>query len=57
MDDQAGAERAIKALDGGSIDDRAISVRIAEDKRGANPTIIPRDRMDDRGAYQCHRNR
>ncbi len=32
MDDQAGAERAIAALDGAEIDDRKISVRIAENK-------------------------
>ncbi|MEO7212970.1 hypothetical protein [Mucilaginibacter sp.] len=32
MADQAGAERAIAALDGGEIDGRTISVRFAEDK-------------------------
>jgi RNA recognition motif-containing protein len=33
MEDQAGADRAIKALDGAEIDDRKISVRIAENKQ------------------------
>jgi RNA recognition motif-containing protein len=33
MTDQAGAERAIAAMDGAEIDDRKISVRIAEDKK------------------------
>ena len=32
MTDQAGADRAIAAMDGAEIDDRKISVRIAEDK-------------------------
>jgi RNA recognition motif-containing protein len=36
MDDQAGADRAIAALDGAEIDDRKISVRIAEN----NPAPI-----------------
>lgn len=33
MDDQAGAERAIAALDGAEIDDRKISVRVAENNQ------------------------
>lgn len=38
MTDQPGADRAIAALDGAEIDDRQISVRIANDKReNANP--------------------
>ncbi|MEO7211739.1 hypothetical protein [Mucilaginibacter sp.] len=32
MEGQAGAERAIAALDGGEIDGRTISVRLAEEK-------------------------
>ncbi|MEO6523024.1 MAG: RNA-binding protein [Mucilaginibacter sp.] len=35
MNDDAGAQRAIKELDGASIDERKISVRIAEDKSNA----------------------
>ncbi|MDB5088779.1 MAG: hypothetical protein JWR09_2773 [Mucilaginibacter sp.] len=33
MEDQPGAERAIQALNGAEIDDRKISVRIAESKQ------------------------
>ncbi|WP_428331055.1 RNA recognition motif domain-containing protein [Mucilaginibacter sp.] len=33
MEDQAGADRAIAALNGAEIDDRTISVRIAEPKQ------------------------
>lgn len=33
MDDEAGAERAIAALDGATLDCRQISVRIADDKK------------------------
>jgi RNA recognition motif-containing protein len=33
MDDEAGAERAIAALDCATLDGRQISVRIAEDKK------------------------
>jgi RNA recognition motif-containing protein len=33
MTDKAGADRAIAAMDGGIIDERTISVRIADDKR------------------------
>jgi RNA recognition motif-containing protein len=39
MDDQAGAERAIAALDGAEIDERKISVRIAENKSA--PVVKP----------------
>jgi RNA recognition motif-containing protein len=35
MTDRAGADRAIESLDGASIDDRTISVRLAEDKQAA----------------------
>lgn len=37
MTDQQGAERAIEAMDGASIDDRQISVRFADDKNKAKP--------------------
>jgi RNA recognition motif-containing protein len=37
MTDQAGAERAIAAIDGAEIDERKLSVRIADDK---NPVRI-----------------
>lgn len=37
MTDQPGADRAIAAMDGSEIDDRMISVRMAEDKRPATP--------------------
>jgi RNA recognition motif-containing protein len=40
MTDQAGADRAIAAMDGAEIDDRKISVRIAEDKNAATPEPI-----------------
>ncbi|HMG08404.1 MAG TPA: hypothetical protein VK609_07830 [Mucilaginibacter sp.] len=36
MTDQAGADRAIAAMDGASIDGRQISVRVAVDKRVSN---------------------
>jgi RNA recognition motif-containing protein len=38
MTDDAGAERAIAALDGAEIDDRQINVRIADDKNQAKPS-------------------
>jgi RNA recognition motif-containing protein len=37
MTDQPGADRAIAAMDGAEIDERKISVRIAEDKRPPTP--------------------
>jgi len=37
MTDDAGAERAIEALDGISIDDRKLSVRLAEEKLPVKP--------------------
>ena len=37
MTDEPGADRAIAGLDGSYIDERQISVRIAEDKRPAPP--------------------
>ena len=33
MTDQSGADRVIAAMDGAEIDDRKVSVRMAEDKR------------------------
>jgi RNA recognition motif-containing protein len=39
MTDQAGADRAIAAMDGASIDGRQISVRVAVDKRPANEKL------------------
>ncbi|RYZ95388.1 MAG: RNA-binding protein [Sphingobacteriaceae bacterium] len=36
MADQAGADRAIAALDGFTIDERQLSVRIADDKQAAS---------------------
>ncbi|MBD1362656.1 RNA-binding protein [Mucilaginibacter sp. ZT4R22] len=42
MTDDAGAERAIHALDGVTIDDRTISVRMAEEKQQAKTTADPR---------------
>jgi RNA recognition motif-containing protein len=40
MGDDGGAERAIAALDGAEIDDRQISVRIAEDKNQEKPAPV-----------------
>jgi RNA recognition motif-containing protein len=37
MNDEAGAKRAITALNGATIDDRTITVRIADDKREPQP--------------------
>ena len=37
MNDEAGAERAIAALNGAEIDDRQISVRIADSKQEPEP--------------------
>lgn len=34
MEDQTGADRAITALNGATVDERVLSVRIADDKRG-----------------------
>ncbi|EHQ24261.1 RNA recognition motif domain-containing protein [Mucilaginibacter paludis] len=41
MTDDAGAQRAIDALNGASIDDRTISVRFAEEKNVAKPVSNP----------------
>jgi RNA recognition motif-containing protein len=40
MTDESGARRAIAAMDGATIDDRKISVRIAEDKRAEAPNVF-----------------
>ncbi|NCD72461.1 RNA recognition motif domain-containing protein [Mucilaginibacter agri] len=50
MTDDAGANRAIEALDGGSIDDRIISVRFADDKK----QVVTPDRKtgDQRSPYR-----
>ncbi|SRR5260221_11283956 len=40
MFDRAGADKAIAALDGATIDDRQISVRIAEDKKTAASKVF-----------------
>jgi len=42
MTDNAGAERAIQALDGATLDDRTISVRFAEEKQPIHPAPNPR---------------
>jgi RNA recognition motif-containing protein len=42
MNDQAGAERAIAALNGAEIDDRTISVRIADAKPEPEPVLPPK---------------
>jgi RNA recognition motif-containing protein len=40
MTDKAGADRAIAAMDGATIDDRTISVRIAEDKKNTTQQVF-----------------
>lgn len=40
MTDQMGADRAITAMDGATIDDRQISVRVADDKRAAPEKVF-----------------
>ena len=40
MTDQTAADRAIATMDGAEIDDRKISVRIAEDKNPAKPEPV-----------------
>lgn len=40
MTDKAGADRAIAAMDGATIDDRTISVRIAEDKKNNTQKVF-----------------
>jgi len=42
MNDQAGAERAIAALNGAEIDDRTISVRVADAKPEPEPVLPPK---------------
>jgi RNA recognition motif-containing protein len=42
MTDDAGAQRAIQAFDGVTVDDRTISVRLAEEKAAAKPAASPR---------------
>jgi len=44
MNDQAGASRAITALNGAEIDDRTISVRVADDKSQPAPPIVKKKR-------------
>ncbi|MDB4919395.1 RNA-binding protein [Mucilaginibacter sp.] len=44
MEDGAGAERAIAALDGAEIDERKISVRIAENKEAPADQTVKKKR-------------
>ncbi|MCR8556524.1 RNA-binding protein [Mucilaginibacter sp. BJC16-A38] len=50
MSDEVGANRAIQALDGTSIDGRTVSVRFAEEKQGVKPAGAG-------AAYPRHDNR
>lgn len=52
MTDQADADRAIAAMDGAEIDDRKISVRIAEDKRPPSPEPIKKSFIPKAGLTQ-----
>ena len=57
LTDDAGAERAIQALDGATIDDRKISVRFAEEKQPAKPAISPRSQQRSQAASPRRDNR
>ncbi len=57
MTDDAGAERAIKALDSITIDDRKISVRFAEEKQPAMPAKSPPPQQRGQAAYPRRDNR
>ncbi|MDB5116227.1 MAG: hypothetical protein JWQ79_1719 [Mucilaginibacter sp.] len=57
MTDDAGAERAIQAMDGATIDDRTISVRLAEEKQPAKPAVSPRPWQQGQAASPRRENR
>ena len=57
MTDDAGAERAIKALDGATIDDRTINVRMAEEQHSAKPAPSPRPQQRSQPAAPRRDNR
>jgi RNA recognition motif-containing protein len=57
MTDDAGAERAIQALDGIMIDGRTINVRFAEEKQTAKHPASPRPQQRDQGVLLRRDNR
>ncbi|WP_259065893.1 RNA recognition motif domain-containing protein [Mucilaginibacter sp. X4EP1] len=57
MTDDAGAERAILAMDGVKIGERTISVRLAEEKQPVKTTASPRLRQKGQAAPLRHENR
>lgn len=57
MTDNAGAERAIQALDGATLDDRTISVRFAEEKQPIHPAPNPPPQQQSRTASPRRDNR
>ncbi|MDB5005154.1 MAG: hypothetical protein JWQ34_3379 [Mucilaginibacter sp.] len=57
MTDEAGAQRAIQAIDGITIDDRTISVRLAEEKATAKPAASPHPQQRSQPAPPRRENR